>query len=145
MPATSNIQSFLKRVKDRNKEYNNKALNVYKGSCKKMLETLQSDSPVISGRYKAGHTLSVHHPSDYIPPKNGDFVSITQEQLTNADTALNEIRSEKILKVFISNNLDYAEKVENGGANSTPHLVYGKTKTKFSDIIVEESNDKFKG
>ena len=145
MPLTSNLQSFIKNIKGRNKKYNENALNVYKGSAKKMLETLQEDSPVVSGRYKAGHTLAVHHPSGYVPPKDGDFSSIPEEQLANADVALTELRPEKIIKVFINNNLPYAEKVENGGVNSQPHLVYGKTKTKFSDIIVEESNDKFKG
>jgi len=141
MPVKSNITSFIKRVKDRNKEYSKRALETYKGSSMKLIETLQADSPVNTGRYKSGHTLSIHHPSAFVPSEDENFDALAEQQLTNAKAALDEVRSEKIIKVFIVNNLPYAESVENGTANSPPRLIYGKAKTKFSDIVEESANN----
>lgn len=141
MPTRHNFDKFFQRVSKRIDLQQDKALDVYKSSSLRILKRLQRTSPVITGRYRSGHVLSIHHPSDFKPPypEIVDFDAIAESNVTNAKKELDSVRPEKIITVFVGNNVPYAKLVEYGGVNNRiPHLVYEKTRKNISTIVREE-------
>jgi hypothetical protein len=91
---------------------------------------LQTMSPVDTGLYRASHTLTLGAPSD-APPYGeeggkGKMAKEAAEALDKAHQTLSGIT--KIpkggLKVFITNNLAYAEALEHGHSLQAPSGVY---------------------
>lgn len=138
MSISKNTQDFMSKIDKKINDTKNKSLEIYKNTSIQLLGKLQELSPIVSGRYKSGHTLSLNNPSSFIPPEDSDFSSLTEQQILNAEYLLELIKLEKLINIFINNNLPYADLVENGGINREPHLVYGRAKEYFSQIIKKE-------
>jgi len=78
-------------------------------------------SPVDTGLYRSNHNVS-------LDKRSQNTYSITSKDTVVGDAAskVNEFNSLRNEFVYIQNNLDYAEKLENGGSNQAPAGIYGQ-------------------
>ena len=83
---------------------------------------LYDNSPVLTGLFRSNHNVSIGQ------RYTGDF-GITDKATVvgDAKSKINEYNSKKDKLVFIQNNLDYAESLENGHSKQAPAGVYGQT------------------
>lgn len=84
---------------------------------------LYDNSPVDTGLYRSNHSVSIGERF------TGEF-GITDKSTVvgDAKSKINEFNSEKDNLVFIQNNLDYAESLENGHSKrQAPSGIYGHT------------------
>jgi hypothetical protein len=77
---------------------------------------------VLTGLFRSNHNVSIGQ------RYTGDF-GITDKEtvISDAKSKINEFNSKKDKTVFIQNNLDYAEALENGHSKQAPAGVYGQT------------------
>lgn len=128
-----NFQKFLKNLDKKINKKIEDAKDLFKNTSVNFLENVQNESPVLSGRYKAGHILTKNSPSNEIPFEGGDFSSMAANNLNDAKN----IRVSKNEKVFVTNNVPYAKVIEYGSTNRPAELVFEKSKVKtkrFYDI-----------
>lgn len=92
------------------------AHKLQRGMAITVLNNLQLLSPVLSGRYRANHTVSFGSP-DYRYTENKDGMSLAFGAITGM--ADNELPT-----VYIQNNLPYAEALENGHSKQSPNGIY---------------------
>lgn len=83
---------------------------------------LYDNSPVLTGLFRSNHNVSIGQ------RYTNDF-GITDEDTVvgDAKSKINEYNSKNDKIVFIQNNLDYAEALENGHSKQAPAGVYGQT------------------
>jgi hypothetical protein len=83
---------------------------------------LYDNSPLLTGLFRSNHNVSIGQ------RYTGDF-GITDKEtvISDAKSKINEFNSKKDKTVFIQNNLDYAEALENGHSKQAPAGVYGQT------------------
>lgn len=92
------------------------AHKLQRGMAITVLNNLQLLSPVLSGRYRANHTVSFGSP-DYRYTDNKDGMSL-------AFSAINSLTPSALPVVYIQNNLPYAERLENGWSKQAPSGIY---------------------
>lgn len=92
------------------------AHKLQRGMAITVLNNLQLLSPVLSGRYRANHTVSFGSP-DMRYTDNKDGMSLAFGAITGM--AANELPV-----VYIQNNLPYAERLENGWSSQSPSGIY---------------------
>jgi len=83
---------------------------------------LYDNSPVLTGLFRSNHNVSIGK------RYTGDFGITDKDTVVgDAKSKINEFNSKKDKTVFIQNNLDYAESLENGHSKQAPAGVYGQT------------------
>lgn len=92
------------------------AHKLQRGMAITVLNNLQLLSPVLSGRYRANHTVSFGSP-DYRYTENKDGMSL-------AFSAIDSLTPNELPVVYIQNNLPYAERLENGWSKQAPSGIY---------------------
>lgn len=92
------------------------AHKLQRGMAITVLNNLQLLSPVLSGRYRANHTVSFGSP-DYRYTENKDGMSL-------AFSAITGMEANALPVVYIQNNLPYAERLENGWSKQAPSGIY---------------------
>lgn len=118
------------------------------------LRHLQKESPVLTGRYRAAHTLSVDGPDGWLPDelqasekksvigKNERLSPASRrphpshsrqadERFQDAAEKLGGLKARNGLKVYLQNNLEYALHVE------ARDSVYGKVESRFDRYVKE--------
>ncbi len=154
MPLNYN-KGFFHNVQGRVDKFSKAKQQVAKGVAIQCLADLQQESPVDYGRYRAGHTLTIMEPSSFTPPKVtkgeeqghtqgdmlGKFNALVEKQITDAASKLGEIRVRHGLKIYITNNLDYAQYIEDGSYTDkpgAPKQVYGTVAARYDRILAQE-------
>jgi len=121
------------------------------------LADLQVMSPVDTGRYRAGHTLTIDKRSDFVPddisPEEkrkrsisktntsmSQYTSQASENAREALSMLNGANIEKVVRmiIYITNNLDYAAFIEDGSYckdQQAPKAIYAKVRDKTEQRI----------
>ncbi|OEH66764.1 MAG: hypothetical protein BAX61_13240 [Psychrobacter sp. B29-1] len=79
-----------------------------------VLNNLQLLSPVLSGRYRANHTVSFGSP-DYRYTENKDGMSL-------AFSAIDSLTPNELPVVYIQNNLPYAQALEDGWSKQAKNI-----------------------
>jgi hypothetical protein len=118
------------------------------------LEHLQKESPVLTGRYRAAHTLSIDDPDDWIPGDLGpnekkavmdrnkkltpesrtahsSYNSQAAERFDSANRKLTGLEIKKKMIIYLQNNLEYALHVE------ARDSVYGIVEERFDRYVRE--------
>ena len=92
------------------------AHKLQRGMAITVLNNLQLLSPVLSGRYRANHTVSFGSPDyRYTENKGG---------MAEAFSMVNGLEVGTLPVVYIQNNLPYAERLENGWSKQAPSGIY---------------------
>lgn len=155
MPFSHNFDGWFKNIQKKLDQFDKAKQQVVRGVSIQCLADLQQESPVDYGRYRAAHTLSIMEPSSLIPPEvienekighvQGSalhkFNSLAEEQMNNAKDKLSEIKVHHGLRIFITNNVDYAQYIEDGSYTDkpgAPKQVYGIVSLRYDRILAQE-------
>ncbi len=155
MPLNHNFDSWNRNIQDKIGEFSKAKSQVAKGVAIQCLADLQQESPVDYGRYRAAHTLTIMEPSSFIPSQVteqerqghtqgealGKFNTLAQQQIKDASDKLGEIEVQHGLKIFIVNNTDYAQYIEDGSYTDKPNApqqVYGTVAARYDRILSQE-------
>lgn len=155
MPFNHNFSGWFRNIQNKLDEFNQAKQNVVKGVAIQCLADLQQESPVNYGRYRAAHTLTIMEPSDFTPPEVtsteesghiqgtalGKYNQLADEQMQNAVGKFGEIKIRHGLKIFITNNVDYAHYIEDGSYTDqpgAPKQIYGTVAARYDRILSRE-------
>lgn len=89
-----------------------------KKAARSFLKHVYDLSPIKSGRYKSNHIVSIGAPSYQFDARRRDFSKWYAEGLA----AINN--SPRGAKIYIQQNLPYAQVIENGSSTQAPSGVY---------------------
>ena len=118
------------------------------------LKHLQKESPVLTGRYRAAHTLSIDSPDDWIPNDLGlnekkaiidrnkklspesrtahsSYSNKAAERFDSASRKLTGLEINKKITIYLQNNLEYALHVE------ARDSIYGIIEERFDRYVRE--------
>lgn len=155
MLMTNNFNGWVNNIQDKLLRFSQKKREVVIGIAIQCLADLQQESPVDYGRYRAAHTLSIMEPSSFIPPdvsvgekqghiqgqQLGKYSQLAQGQVNDALVKMSNIVVKNGLKIYITNNLDYAQYIEDGSYSNDPQApkqIYGIVSLRFHRILQQE-------
>jgi len=155
MGLNHNFQGFFQNIQAKLDKFSQAKQDVAKRVAIQCLADLQQGSPVDYGRYRAAHTLTIMEPSSFIPPETtkqeesghiqgtpiGEYTQLAQQQVNDANQKLGEIKVKHGLKIFITNNVDYAQYIEDGSYTNkegAPQQVYGTVAARYDRILRQE-------
>lgn len=135
MSFTHNFNQFYNSYKRNLKKWDNRKIKVMKGIALQCLADLQYESPVLTGRYRAAHTLSIDEQIDWLPSELGsgertaiiaqneplpmssrmpheDYLQIAEDRQDDALTKLSGLKPQRRITILIQNNVEYNLHVE---------------------------------
>lgn len=155
MGITSNYPQFKRALNSTLSARTKRERDIIMGVSIQALSDLQVMSPVDYGRFRAGHILTVDQPSTEIPPPKSpvegrrggaspEFVAMAQGNLSNAKATLDSVNKERFV-VYITNNVEYGQFIENGTYSKDPNApkalyatVRDRTEQRMNQAIQQE-------
>ena len=123
-----NINEFAKELEILSKRVNKSLKATVKDYTLKLLSNLYKISPVDTGLYRSNHNISISR-RDYNTNKFENKTSL----LAKGAMDFKPFNLLTTKTIYIQNNVDYSEKLENGGSRQAPSGVYGQVLT-FTDL-----------
>lgn len=128
MGITSNYSQFKHALDGELSAKRQRERDIIIGVSIQALSDLQVMSPVDSGRFRAGHVLTMDQESSFVPPPkaigggaNPDYAGIARKNLENAQGMLGGIVAKDRFVVYITNNVEYGQFIENGSYSKDPN------------------------
>lgn len=138
---THNVDAAHAEILEQIKAAQAKKLEIVRTVSLSALVDIQRMSPVDQGRFRASHTLSVGAPDESVAQdmdkqktarkKSGKgtptsaYTSIAKQKMVSAQETVAAIANlQRRLTIWISNNLPYANALENGSSKQAPNGVY---------------------
>lgn len=130
MATKHNMSEFDKVIdimKSMQVEIDNAGEEITKSMAKKFLGALIKRSPVLTGRYVKSHKVGIDQKNTDVAPFSPKLQTDRRSAAASANiTGMNEIgHAKNFKKIYISNSLFYADRVEYlGWKNTPPYFVY---------------------
>lgn len=143
MPMTSNFPQFeasvIAALNGRRAEF----FTTCKELGIEMLRRAMLRSPVDSGRYRASHVLTIDEEGTYIAPERepgsgGERGQIDAEALNKGVQVMASAELKDGTIIYLTNNLVYAQRLEEGHSGQAPEGVYALTRQEMQEIINRE-------
>ncbi len=130
MGITSNYGQFKHALDGTLSARKQREKDIVMGVSIQALSDLQVMSPVDTGRFRAGHILTVDQPSGNVPPQksegqkggaSSEYTSMARENLSQAESELDRAMAGDRFVVYITNNVEYGIFIENGSYSKDPN------------------------
>lgn len=129
MAIKSNAKSFAASVKIDLDKLGQEALSDVRTIMFETFSDIILRSPVDTGLFRSAHDLTLDFPSAFKPDEVGG------PRFSEAEGELQTIRQLKSMKIFITNNLEYAQALEHGHSKQAPNGVYVLAAMRAQEII----------
>lgn len=123
-----NITDFSKELEKLSKRVDKSLKATIKDYSLNLLSNLYKISPVDTGLYRSNHNISISR-RDY----NTNNIENKTSVLAKGAIDFKPFNLLTTKAIYIQNNVDYSEKLENGGSRQAPSGIYGQVLT-FTDL-----------
>lgn len=134
MAFRSNIQTFLKETNAAIKKEQSKADSEAKKIVLESYRSIVQLSPVDTGLFRASNIISFNVPNDTVPTK------VDNTRIARATIAVGGFKLQNGNKIYIQNNLKYAEPLEVGRSIQAPAGIYGVTEARIRRLLAKRIN-----
>lgn len=147
MPFRHNFPQFFDELRADIQQWNGIKEDTIKEIAIQALADLQTLSPVDTGLYRGSHDLTISSPSAFTRTDidaGNKGRSEAEEQINKAIARLQAVEGENMngLRIFITNNLQYATPIEFGSSMQAPEGVYAlaqqRAEANFAKAIAQD-------